>query len=85
MRALVVLKEDHFMELAEALTAITNNPMFETLSEERKKRLEATWVQFVTTRTTLDQPDWGTLVTTLMIALPDTEAKVFAETLEKFS
>jgi len=73
------------MELAEALIAISNNPLFETLPEERKKRLEATWVQFVTTRSSLDQPDWGTLITTLMIALPDIEAKVFAETLEKFS
>ena len=73
------------MELADALVAISNNPVFETLPEERRKRLENTWAQFVTTRVSLDQPDWGTLVTLLMVALPDIEAKIFAETLEKFS
>ena len=65
--------------------AIAEDPAFSRLPDARQKSLQAVWIQFVTARTTLDNPDWGTLFNMVMTALPQDDAEVFARAAEKFS
>ena len=71
--------------LADAIVAISQDVDFSKLPESRQEILKSVWVNFVTARTTLEQPDWGTLFNMVMVALPEDDARIFARTVEKFS
>ena len=73
------------VEISEAIIEISKSPGFDSLSEARRQSLVATWVQFVTSLASMEQPDWGTLLSTILAALSEDEAKMFAEALEKIS
>lgn len=71
--------------LAHALVAVSQDIDFIKLPESRQKKLESVWVNFVTARNRLEQPDWGTLMALVLAALPDDEARIFSRTVAKFS
>ena len=50
------LQRKENVDLAEAVIEITKSAGFDSLPEVRRKSLEATWVQFVTSQATMEQP-----------------------------
>ncbi len=79
------MDEEQVQFLADAIGAISQDIDFIKLPESRQKILQTVWIQFVTARTTLEQPDWGTLFNMVMVALPDDDARIFSRTAAKFS
>ena len=70
---------------AELLPLLEQDPGFAKLSEGRQEEVKTAWENFLTTRLTVDDPNWGTLISLLKSSCSDDEAEIFSRVLEKIS